>query len=162
MRLGQFEVVVCGSGTKHKVLFAKNTNFRSNRPTFGPHRPSVWGWINLKSHQTSQVDFMLSCHILMFSSQLNSPFVEKSVKNVFSHAFPIHLHGVKLQKHESSYDREQLCSSLHLIEYYVIWYSGQISDVRPNGQHCKKSVRIRCCSGPHFPAFWLNMEIYAE
>ena len=25
-------------------------------------------------------------------------------------------------------------------------------------QHCAKSVRIRCYSGPHFPAFGLNTE----
>ena len=26
--------------------------------------------------------------------------------------------------------------------------------------HCMKSVRIRSCSGPHFPVFGLNMERY--
>ena len=28
--------------------------------------------------------------------------------------------------------------------------------------HCVKSVRIRSCSGPYFPAFGLNRERYGE
>ena len=77
MRLDQFEVFACGSGTKNKPSFAKNTDFRYNRPHFGPQRPSVWERINLKIHQTSQADFIPSCHI--FISQLDFSFVHSLV-----------------------------------------------------------------------------------
>ena len=42
-----------------------------------------------------------------------------------------------------------------------LWVIGESENYHKDDGHCVKSVRIPRYSGPHFPAFGLNMESYS-
>ena len=48
--------------------------------------------------------------------------------------------------------------SIYLIKIFLMYIK---TFHWPNYMHCMKSVRIRSCSGPHFPAVGLNTEKYS-
>ena len=65
---------------------------------------------------------------------------------------------------ENSHNTKQLALQEHQHPPIALPCSSQLHEIshpiQTPHQHCVKSVRIRCYSGPYFPAFGLNTERY--